>query len=673
MIAKVPKRRADGRSSFAALTAYIAKSASALLCSDALWSVETAAREMNHVARANKRCADPVYHYVLSWPHPERPSDDQAFDVAQATLLDLGLLDHQWIGAIHRHTGHFHIHVAVNRIHPTTLRAVSPRRDWLTLDRACRSAELKYGWSHDRGPHFVVSRDGEPEILRKENERSNVPIPQSGSARDFTAWTGLVSFQTWVAGEPARDLSIALQNASRSWQTVHDVLRAYGLAYQLKGGGAVVVDRGSPDRYCAKASHLGRWASLARLQSLLGPFEPNRDFALAADPHPSSKKARTSYRDLIGGPRIEPIVSRHQRDALWERYDRERTEWQSTGLSKYRATCLIQRGSEVERLHHLQESVRLERDRIRNGASRPRRLLYSLAARRGVIARQALRLDIQQERSALRAARERAAPGGWIKWLQAQASVGDERATQRLRRLSMQERRRVDFSSRTVVGTLHSTKSPRRVILDQCRVIVRPTCLDYCIDGKLAFRDENRRLVLFTYSRDAVSASLLLAREKWGARLSTTGAPNFNQLVASIAPDLGISVLDSERLRHEHVFKSPIDLGDLTATRPTDNWVDELRRLSREVGKPHCIPSPRSGDRFTGKVVTALSTSDDKSVIILDVGRSIAAIPWNHVVERQKLPRRGAVMSARVVCRDGRPAIWQFISREPPGVEPTIS
>ena len=627
---------------------------------------------MNHVASANKRCPDPVYHYVLSWPHPEQPSDDQAFDVAQATLANLGLLEHQWIGAIHRHTGHVHIHVAVNRIHPTTLRAASPRRDWLTLDRACRSAELKYGWSHDRGPHLVVTRDGEPEILRKENERSNVPIPQSGSARDFAAWTGLESFQTWVAGEPASELSIALQNMSRSWQTVHDVLRAYSLAYQLKGSGAVVVDQVSPDRYCAKASHLGRWASLARLQSLLGPFEPSRDFALAQDPCPSSK-ARITYRDLIGGPRIEPIVSRHQRDALWERYNRERAEWQSTGLPKYRATYLIQRCSEVERLRRLQESLQLERDRIRKGTPRPRRLLYSQATRRGFVARQALRLDIQQERSALRAARERAAPGGWIRWLQAQALVGDDRATQRLRRLSVQERRRVDFGSRALVGTLYSTKSPRRATLDKYRVIVRPTCLDYCIDGKLAFRDEDRRLVLFTDSHDAVSASLLLAREKWGARLSTTGAPDFNQLVASLAANLGISVLESERLRHEHVFKAPIDLDDLTANRPTDNWMDELRRLSREVGKPHCIPSPRSGGRYTGKVVTAFSTSEDKSVIILDVGRSIAAIPWDHAVQRQELPRKGAVMSARVVCREGCAAIWQFLSREPPGAEPTIS
>jgi hypothetical protein len=673
VIAKVPKGRADGRSSFASIVAYIAKSASALVFGEALWSVETAAREMQHVASANRRCAQPVYHYLVSWPQSERPSDDQAFDMVRTSLADLGLLDHQWVGAVHRNTAHTHVHVVVNRVHPTTLRAASPRRDWLILDRACRNAELKHGWSHDRGPHIVVGSDGMAAVSRRERERSDTAIPQSARARDFSAWTGLESFQTWVAGEPARQLLRAIQSAPRSWQTVHEVLRTHNLAYQPKGSGAIVVDLVSPDKFCAKASHLGRWAALARMQSILGPYEPLRTIDSTSIGRSFSPETRVSYRNRVSGPRMESVLRRYQRDPLFDRFTQDRADWQSVGLPKYRAMCLLQRRSEVERRHRLQISARLARDRIRQTQTpRLRRLVYSQVAWRAAIARQELRFDIQQERVDLRAVREHTAPEGWTQWLRTQASAGDEQAKRRLRRLAMRERRRDEFGPLQELGSIHSNESPRRVTFGQYRVIVRATSLHYCIRGRLVFCDEGRRLALYSEDHDQIRASLLLAREKWGREISVVGSGSFRRLAAHLATDLGMSVLDRGALGNNYVDAQTVS-DESTAARRSKTWIDELRRLSREVAKPVCIPRLRSGDRYTGKVVAIISVTHDETMIVLDIGREIGAFPWNQpAADCQELLSKYSIVTAHAVSRDTVHPIWRFQrkeqSRHPPDI-----
>ena len=47
---------------------------------------------------------------------------------------------------------HFHIHIMVNKVHPETLKAHTPYRNWFTLDAAVRFLEAKYGWTHTAGP-----------------------------------------------------------------------------------------------------------------------------------------------------------------------------------------------------------------------------------------------------------------------------------------------------------------------------------------------------------------------------------------------------------------------------------------------------------------------------------------------------------------------------------------
>ena len=55
------------------------------------------------------------------------------------TLKALGYEDHQYMIVAHDDKKHFHIHIMVNKVHPETLRAPTPYRNWLALDAAART------------------------------------------------------------------------------------------------------------------------------------------------------------------------------------------------------------------------------------------------------------------------------------------------------------------------------------------------------------------------------------------------------------------------------------------------------------------------------------------------------------------------------------------------------
>ncbi len=235
-------------------------------------SVATAPAEMQAVARQNSRIkASSDYHCVLSWREGEHPTPEQAFAAGQRALAALGMAEHQYVMAIHTDTENVHLHIAANRVHPETFRAVDVYRDYVRLDRACREVELEQGWSHERGIHLV--REGR--IEKAPTSRSlHVPAHLSARARDMRAWSDERPFSEMVQ-MVAEDLKTVLASDRRSWDMVHGIFAEFGLRLESKGSGLIVVDRADPT-HVAKASQIARFASRARLEAVLGKFEPDR-------------------------------------------------------------------------------------------------------------------------------------------------------------------------------------------------------------------------------------------------------------------------------------------------------------------------------------------------------------------------------------------------------------
>ncbi len=88
-------------------------------------SLKTAASEMFAVANRNKKVKNPVYHYILSWKEHERPDVQDVMAAARHTLKTLGLLEHQYIIAIHANTDNIHAHIEVNRVSGVTANGVT--------------------------------------------------------------------------------------------------------------------------------------------------------------------------------------------------------------------------------------------------------------------------------------------------------------------------------------------------------------------------------------------------------------------------------------------------------------------------------------------------------------------------------------------------------------------
>lgn len=95
---------------------------------------------------ANTRSkADKTYHLVFSFPPGENPSIEVLHAIEDELCAVIGYADHHRISAVHNDTDHLHVHVAINKVHPTGLQNIEPYFDKKRLMEACSKLEVKYG------------------------------------------------------------------------------------------------------------------------------------------------------------------------------------------------------------------------------------------------------------------------------------------------------------------------------------------------------------------------------------------------------------------------------------------------------------------------------------------------------------------------------------------------
>ena len=132
-------------------------------------------------ARNTRSRGDKSYHLVVSFPEGERPTREQLADIEDRLCAALGFAEHQRVSAVHQNTDNWHMHIAINKVHPRTFRNMEPFRDHFRLQEACAELELKHG---------LVRDNHTPEPNRGSKAR--------GKAADFEAYQGCTSFLQWV-------------------------------------------------------------------------------------------------------------------------------------------------------------------------------------------------------------------------------------------------------------------------------------------------------------------------------------------------------------------------------------------------------------------------------------------------------------------------------------------
>lgn len=279
----------------------------------------TAIAEMNAVALKNLRVKDPAFHFILSWPENERPPKEQVFDAARHAIAALGLSEHQYMLAIHDNTDNLHCHIAVNRVHPVTFKSQHLSYSWETLHYAAREAEIKHGWSHDKGMYLVQQDEhGDKRIFGNPQHRLKKklapPLPAHLSSDQSQAgispteisraarspivqspWTDPDSLISWLRTSVSPLLKRSLPDLS-SWQDLHQFLSPYNVTLKNTGGGGMrltATDASTGEVLDVPASKALRHLKRGELEARWGAFQPP-----AASTNPAAQKKVSHAKNI---------------------------------------------------------------------------------------------------------------------------------------------------------------------------------------------------------------------------------------------------------------------------------------------------------------------------------------------------------------------------------------
>ena len=190
-------------------------------------------REMISLAEESIQSRMPVTHWILSWQENEQPTREQVDEAVSLFLRGMGLAEHQTFYALHKNTGNYHLHIAVNRTHPYTQKVIQPHRGF-DIDEAHKiiaEIEHRQGWASQMNARYRVNKQGH--VVKNLQWREGIkPKPK---AEDFENATGEKSAQRIVQERG----HAVIQNAS-CWEELHAGLDAAGLRFVRKGSGAVI-------------------------------------------------------------------------------------------------------------------------------------------------------------------------------------------------------------------------------------------------------------------------------------------------------------------------------------------------------------------------------------------------------------------------------------------------
>ncbi len=267
--------------------------------------------EMICLARESVRSKMPVSHYVFSWPEGEQPTSKQVDELVEFFLREMGLEGHQAIYGLHNDTRNYHVHIAVNRVHPETLKVVRTNNgfDIRQAHKVRAMIEKMQGWKPLENSPYVVTEEGE--IAQRITDHEPKPSPK---AVEFEMATGEKSAQR-IAQERGHEI---IKNA-QSWDELHEGLKKVGLRFEKKGSGAIIW----VGQTAIKASSVDRSFSMGKLVKRLGEFVAGNYDATMPEikPEPLSQ---TIAPDLqIFRAATQELAKRKKENAA-----KEREEWE---------------------------------------------------------------------------------------------------------------------------------------------------------------------------------------------------------------------------------------------------------------------------------------------------------------------------------------------------------
>lgn len=443
---------------------------------------------LNTQAQNTRATADKTYHLIVSFRAGETPDEATLQAIEERLCAGLGFGDHQRVSVVHHDTDNLHMHIAVNKIHPTRYTIHEPFNAYHTLGHLCDKLENDYG-------------------LEKDNHKAT-KVGSENRASDMERHAAVESLLGWIK----RECKDQIQGA-QSWAGLHQVMREHGLRMHERANGLVIT---SENGVSVKASSVGREFSKAKLEGRLGSFQASPEPVQSAKPGKRYDK--------------QPLRSRINTVELHARY--------KAAQQLATATRAAEWGRAVARKNRLIEdakrSGRLKRAAIKlvRAPGIGKKLMYAATSKtlRDDIA--AINRQYLKERQEIYEKYQRRA---WADWLRSEATAGDQEALAALR-----AREAATGLKGNTVGGQGGAKG--RAAGAKHDSITKKGTIIYRV-GASAVRDDGDKLKVSRGADQAgLEAALRMAMERYGSCITVGGSAAFKEKIARAAAAAHLSV-----------------------------------------------------------------------------------------------------------------------------------
>jgi hypothetical protein len=447
---------------------------------------------LNTQAQNRRAESDKTYHLIVSFRTGEQPDTATLQAIEQRICEGLGYGEHQRVSTVHHDTDNLHLHIAINKIHPTRYTIHDPYRDHKTLGELCEKLEGEYGLQRDN--HQAEKRGAE------------------NRADDMERHAGIESLLGWIRRECLEPIQ-----GARSWAEMHQILRENSLEIRERGNGLVIADAAGT---MVKASSVARDLSRAKLEARLGGFEPSPEWL--------AKQADQPTRQY------EPRPLRTRADTV-ELYARYCAEQQGHGAART-VEWTQARDRKIRLIEAAKRNGRLKRAAIKlmGDPGLSKKALYALTSRTLKDEFHQINQQYRKERQAIHEKYRRQA---WADWLRRQATEGDSEALAALR---AREAALGGLQGNTVTGN-GGQQSGQGVDAQQDGVTKKGTII-YCVRAS-AIRDDGDKLqVSRGATQDGLEAALRMAMARYGDRITVNGSAEFKESIAHAAATANLPI-----------------------------------------------------------------------------------------------------------------------------------
>jgi len=471
----------------------------------AIW----AACEIEGVQSKNKRTKiDKTYHLLVSFREGERPSVDVLHQIENRLVKAIGLGDHQRISAIHYDTDHVHMHVAINKIHPTKFTAIEPYFDKRKLGVECEKLEIEFNLQHD----------------------NHTPKRTQAEARamDMEMAGGIESLIGWVKRGCLPELL-----AAQSWKELHAVLEQNRLKLLPQNNGFIITNGKG---HAAKASSFDRQLSKHVLEKKLGPYR-------------AITEGKSQSGSQSGGYKIKPVQSKVDTTALWALYQQERAahrQKQFVGSKEAlarrdRLIAAAKRSAKLKRM-----GIRLMQGKL------AKKIMYHAVSKK-------LLADIKKINQAYAKVHLPSAANSnrmvWHDWLKAKAQAGNMEAVAVLRARYERETKYGNAITHIKPGNDNRPLSSGKI-----DAVTKKGTIHYKIADGIV-RDDGKQLRMAdNLSDEALKAVLQLAVKRFGPQLNIQGSEKFQNAIAKVAAGAPISIsltkMDNQQINNQTGMKA---------------------------------------------------------------------------------------------------------------------